>query len=251
MQTSEFFERFNVLYNNIMSNAAAGLDAYEVSEYLTKAQLEIVKSHFSKRGNKYLEGIDDSTKRQKDFEKLIKTAVLSSTTTTAKIDARGIPFIAPTDLLFTLNEKFQYTRMADNKQFFKVIVPLSYEEYDRLMSKPFGGPLRNQAWRLINSNGTNVCYEIIANIRTSEIRQPVYYIRYVKKPNPIIVADLSSLGESLTIDGKSTVTECELDESLHEEILQRAVELAKASYATDQSGQAQLQNQINVGQRSE
>ena len=118
------------------------------------------------------------------------------------------------------------------------------------MSKPFGGPLRNQAWRLINNSGTKLYYEVITNISTSNIN-PIYYIRYVKKPNPIIVDDLSSLGESLTIDGKSTVTECELDESLHEEILQRAVELAKASYATDQSGQAQLQNQINVGQRSE
>lgn len=250
MQTSEFFERFNVLYNNIMSNAAAGLDAYEVSEYLTKAQLEIVKSHFSKRGNKYLEGIDDSTKRQKDFEKLIRTASMySSSSSIPKIDNRGIPFEVPTDVLFVLNEKFQYSKSGN--VFYKVIVPLSYEEYDRLMSKPFGGPLRNQAWRLINNSGTKLYYEIIINIRTSEISQPIYYIRYVKKPNPIIVDDLSSLGDNLTIDGKSTVTECELDESLHEEILQRAVELAKASYATDQSGQAQLQNQINVGQRSE
>lgn len=249
MQTPEFFERFNVLYNNIMSNAAPGLDAYEVSEYLTKAQLEIVKSHFSKRGNKYLEGIDDSTKRQKDFEKLIRTVSRStSSSSIPKIDNRGIPFEIPTDILFVLNEKFQYS--ISGKVFYKVIVPLSYEEYDRLMSKPFGGPLRNQAWRLINNSGTKIYYEIITNISTSNIN-PIYYIRYVKKPNPIIVADLSSLGDNLTIDGKSAVTECELDESLHEEILQRAVELAKASYATDQSGQAQLQNQINVGQRSE
>lgn len=251
MGPTEFFERFNVLYNNIMSNAAPGLDAYEVSEYLTKAQLEIVKSHFSKRGNKYLEGIDDSTKRQKDFEKLIKIAIISIAASQQPYDSRGIVFTAPNDVLFVLNEKFHLV-LKDNTIFDKTVVPLSYDEYDRLMSKPFGGPLRKQAWRLTSQGSNGTYYEIIFNEKRSDVAQTTNYkIRYVKRPQPIIVDDLSSLGDNLTIDGKSTVTECELDESLHEEILQRAVELAKASYATDQSGQAQLQNQINVGQRSE
>jgi hypothetical protein len=43
----------------------------------------------------------------------------------------------------------------------------------------------------------------------------------------------------------------ELDPAIHQEIVQRAVELAKAAYSSDQSGQAQMQNQITIGQRSE
>ena len=42
MTTQEFSNEFDVLYNNIMSNAAPGLDEYEKSVFLTNAQDEIV-----------------------------------------------------------------------------------------------------------------------------------------------------------------------------------------------------------------
>ena len=79
-----------------------------------------------------------------------------------------------------------------------------------------------------------------------------YKLRYVRRPNPIIVANLSSsVGDNVTVGGLVGPSECELDPVIHEEILQRAVELAKAAYAADQNGQVQLQNQMTVGQRSE
>jgi hypothetical protein len=37
MTTSEFSNQFDVLYNNITSNQAPGLDEYEKSVFLTKA----------------------------------------------------------------------------------------------------------------------------------------------------------------------------------------------------------------------
>ena len=47
MTTQEFSNEFDVLYNNIMSNQAPGLDEYEKSVFLTKAQLEILKNYFN------------------------------------------------------------------------------------------------------------------------------------------------------------------------------------------------------------
>jgi len=41
-------------------------------------------------------------------------------------------------------------------------------------------------------------------------------------------------------DGYNDVSECELDPSIHEDILQRAVELAKAAYTGDVSTQVAL-----------
>lgn len=38
MNVTEFFDRFNVLYNNIDSNAAPGLNGYEISVCLTKVK---------------------------------------------------------------------------------------------------------------------------------------------------------------------------------------------------------------------
>lgn len=52
MTLQEFDNEFDVLYNNITSNQAPGLDAYEKSVFLTKAQDEILKAYFNPRTNK-------------------------------------------------------------------------------------------------------------------------------------------------------------------------------------------------------
>jgi hypothetical protein len=44
MTTKEFKREFDILYNNIMSDQAPSIDAYEKSVFLTKAQEEIVAS---------------------------------------------------------------------------------------------------------------------------------------------------------------------------------------------------------------
>ena len=61
---------FDALWNNIASNQAPGLNEYEKSLFLTKAQYEIVKNYFNPRGNKYQQGFDGSPKRQSDFSTL-------------------------------------------------------------------------------------------------------------------------------------------------------------------------------------
>ena len=70
MDNSEILNRFDVLYNNIMSNQAPGLDAYEKSVFWNKATLEVLKNHLNPKGNKYTEGYDYSAKRQLDFGSL-------------------------------------------------------------------------------------------------------------------------------------------------------------------------------------
>ena len=42
MTVEEFSREFDILYNNIMSNAAPGIDEYEKSVFLTKAQESVV-----------------------------------------------------------------------------------------------------------------------------------------------------------------------------------------------------------------
>lgn len=73
ISNNEIINRFDVLYNNTMSNQAPSLDAYEMSVFFNKAQLEILKNHLNSKGNKYGEGFDGSSKRQLDFSNLIVT----------------------------------------------------------------------------------------------------------------------------------------------------------------------------------
>ena len=252
MTPTEFSDRFEVLYNNIMSNAAPGLNEYEKSVFLTKAQSEIIKNYFNPGGNKYREGFDQSAKRQIDFSMLMKSVKLSATSGTSSYDVRATVYTYPSDVLVIVNEALILKDGNGKVIGVRQVMPIAYDEYARLMSKPFKEPLKNQAWRLITgvvNDASNA--EIIPNNNDRKINSRVYEVRYVKKPRPIIVADLDATVGDVTIDGEYKAQTSELDPSIHEEILQRAVELAKASYASDQSGQAQLQNQITVGQRSE
>lgn len=244
MTTQEFSNEFDVLYNNIMSNQAPGLDEYEKSIFLTKAQLEILKNYFNPKGNKYGQGFDENAKRQIDFSTLItvaKPSIYSPDREYIKFDERSKLYKMPQDILLMLNETGINT--VDGTKRLISIIPMNYEEYARLMSKPWKQPLKNQGWRLFQSTGgVDFISEVVIKYNSSLDN---YKIRYVKRPKPIILANLADEYSNVSIDGINTITECELDPILHPEILQRAVELAKSAYTGD------LKSSVELGQRSE
>lgn len=244
MTTQEFSNEFDVLYNNIMSNQAPGLDEYEKSVFLTKAQLEILKNYFNPKGNKYGQGFDENAKRQIDFSTLITVAEPSQYTPEGdyvKFDDRSQLYKMPQDILLILNETGINT--LDGVKRLISIIPMNYEEYARLMSKPWKQPLKNQGWRLLQSTGgVDFISEVVIKYNSSLTD---YKIRYVKRPKPIILANLADGYSNVSIEGINTITECELDPILHPEILQRAVELAKSAYTGD------LKSSVELGQRSE
>lgn len=167
-------------------------------------------------------------------------------TTYVKFDNRSILYDLPSDILFALNETGVLTE--DTKTRLITIVPISFEEYSRILSKPYKQPLKNQGWRLLNvgsttSGGTTTVNRVSEIIVKTGAALSDYVIRYVRRPKPIVLTTLTDTNVSL--EGVTSVTECELDSILHPEILQRAVELAKAAYGGD------LKSMVDLGQRSE
>lgn len=250
MTTQEFSDQFDVLYNNIMSNQAPGLDEYEKSVFLTKAQYEIIKNYFNPKSNKNQEGFDDSPKRQIDFSNLMVAAKPTVATPSGyiKFDSRSALYELPSDILFALNETALIAEGLKTRLI--TIVPISFEEYARILSKPYKQPLKNQGWRILNGGLSTSGEPPVTTLnRISEIIVKAgavlsdYTIRYVRRPKPIILATLTATNVSL--EGETDVTECELDCMLHPEILQRAVELAKNAYGGD------LKSTVDLGQRSE
>ena len=312
MTNQEFSDEFDVLYNNIMSNQAPGLDEYEKSVFLTKAQDEIVKAYFNPRLNKVQQGFDGNETRQIDFSMLIKTTLASEVTNVTRLYPTNNSkfFAVPNRTMMFINETLMVTRDSNPK--YLTVIPLEYTEYNRLMSKPFKRPIKNQAWRVItntvtNSTTTKTDYATIATIiATSKDKEyktifdaingktltfsgsgdsftltdisnvtftatekanlekyinynvnseqavveiipgptdiiTSYTVRYVARPRAIILSTL----DGVSIDGQQNTQTCELDPILHHEILQRAVELAKAAYTGD------LNSQIALGQSSE
>ena len=256
MNLSEMSVAFDVAYNNINSNQAMGLNEYEKSVFLTKAQDEIVKNYFNANssGNIVKEGFDDNQKRQIDFSMLMRSYQSGPTAITGgiKFDPRSNTYKLPSDIFLVINESLLLQSGGVTKGI-RQIIPLQYSEYTRLMSKPFKEPVRYQAWRLLTNadNGTGVAEIITTTEDKSQGYTEVYDLRYIKRPNPIILVDLTNtFGEDLYIHEQQAASPCELDPIIHEEIVQRAVELAVASY-TDVNTQNALQSHLAVGQRAE
>ena len=225
MTTQEFSNMLDTLLNSYNTKAMFGetaskadivLDEYEKSVLLTQAQDLIIKSYFDRTLNYQGQGFDDSTRRQIDFSTLIKVSTATKAEDSTPFDSRGKLYIMPERVLLILNEKVT----INGRDY--VVVPINYREYDRQMSKAFTQPLKKQCWRLFQNNSdTDFLAEIIP-YKGSEITK--YTIRYIERPTPIVLADLSADG--LDIDGVSTVTECTLNPILHMDILNKAVELA-------------------------
>lgn len=146
MTTTEFSNEFDVLYNNIMSNAAPGLNEYEKSVFLTKAQDELIKNYFNPKGNKYQEGFDDSPKRQYDFSNIIRTTNLSSVKLLEPLNPNSIGYLLPNDFFLSLNEVIN----SGSKSY--SVLPISQEEYFKQITKPYKYPSKNTAWRLISNS---------------------------------------------------------------------------------------------------
>lgn len=243
MTNQEFSDQFDVLYNNITSNQAPGLNEYDKSVFLTKAQDEIIKNHMS--GNNHLQqGFDVGFKRQVDFSNIMDvTEVKPYEGHFIHFDSRSTAYlIKDSDKIFIIvNEVIQADRDLQ-------VLPITYETYTKMMSRPFKYPNKNQAWKLHTSYDTynGKIVEILIPPDAAQHTQPSYMIRYIRRPRAIRLVNFAQeFGEGVTLDNDVTLQTCELDESLHYEILQRAVELAKIAWSGD------LSAELSSGQRSE
>ena len=261
MTNEEFSNEFDVLYNSITSNQAPGLDEYEKSVFLTKAQSEILREYFNSRVDGTNGGFDGSQKRQYDFSFLIKTTILEANLANEgeegyipKIDNRGYLFNFPEDYFLSINEVI---RDDESSNKFYSVVSISYSDYQRLMTKPYAYPPKRVAWRLfigtiqktLEDDTTKVTVpvaEIIGKF-VGNSNNWNYTLRYVKKPNPIILINLTD--DNLSIEGKKTETPCEFPSQLHQEILERAVTLAKIAYQAGSTATIAAQSNKNNQQQ--
>ena len=249
MDYNGFNEGFDIFYNNITSNQAPGLNIHEKSLFLTKAEYEIVRNHFeaASKGNTVGKGFDDSAIRQADFSSLMDTKLGNPVglSNIVKSHKNGKLFALPEGVFIIINETYR----VSNKDL--QVVTLRYDEYIRLMSKPFKRPVSGQAWRIIGSGDKdNKIVELVAAPEYDSLTGD-YIVRFIRKPKPIIIGDLDGLDiDGYTFGtGENQIEGCELDSSIHDQILQRAVELAKVAWTA--TGQDNAQMVLQAGQRSE
>ena len=240
----EWSQGFDLLWNNIFSDKAPGLEKYEKSMFLTLGQEELVKDAFSPKTNPLGEGFDDSVRRQADFLSLISSTTLvnvASSAVTSAFNNRTTTryYMYPSEAFLVLNEEVA----VEGK--YMTVIPLSYEEYARLMMRPYKYPPKGQVWRLITNTDMTAgseplsyqVIELIGNFHNDDVID--YRMRFVHRPHPIILESLADTG--LSIEGETAEATCTLPEHLHDEILARAVNLAKIAWVDAAAPQGQRQ----------
>lgn len=218
MSTEEFEREFDILYNNIMSNAAPSIDAYEKSVFLTKAQEEIVTAIYDgsfEHTEKLTESID---------------VLVTQMTYDSFFDAEPVPDwkkispdsrmfkLSPPAMFITYEELTSHEKDKCGNETKVLVKPVKHDEYYRIIRNPFRRPRKREALRL----NTEDMVEIV-----STYQNYTYKVRYLRRPQPIILYDKQP---GLTIEGRDSRTECELPPMVHRLILDRAVQLAAAVY---------------------
>lgn len=259
MTIQEFSDQFDILYSAV-TDGNSTIDEYQKSTYLTKAQYQILREYFElPSGPNSTTGFDGSAKRQIDFSALLRTKKV----TPKKVDLDKSPYPTlnlylvslvkadklledPYDsqIMFPVQEMATVTTNSNSNAKLLQVIPITHQELRTILSKPYGQPLKRQAWRLftvqervseykdINTDDdteSDVFYQDLYVIAHHGETLDSYTITYVKRPQPIVLLDLSDT--ALTIEGQNTPHGCELDPILHNEILERAVTLAKTASA--------------------
>lgn len=227
MTSEEFNREFDVLYNNVASNMAPELNGYEKSVFLTEAQNQFVLRCFNHNIDSTDGGYDGSQKRQYDLSSITKVSIANPVIFSQNermnfVSSDAIIFKCPDDCFLIVNES-----VFDDTLNSYVVKPINYQEYERLMGKPYKYPFKREAWRLTTNAFDDEYIEIIGRFKGEHI---TYKCRYVPILPPIIIEDLSTLMSGLTINGYSEVTECILPEECHRTILELAVMRAKQAW---------------------
>lgn len=227
MTAPEMEYEFKVVYESIASGNAPGYTSREISVLLTQAQRDIVLE-LAQKG-------PDMT----DYERTILGGQLYGGGGTGGLFKRFNSVIAedtgttyqygyittmPADFFYPFIETIE-TDTTHNIP----VKPVSHDAVASNLSNPFAKPYSGLFWRVFENN-----YLVFIGDGATT---PTYVKGiYIKKPTPIITAILTTG----TIDGLIAVTDCQLPEMVHRDIVYKA---AKKAYAAvkDQAGY-QLQN---------
>ena len=224
MTIEEFSNEFDVLLNSYAANNPFGtgqgptqLDEYEKSILLTEAQEGIVKDLYN--GRLTGEGFESTEEQRRSLDNLVKTIEPTALDNTTKgLSSNSRFFQLPSDVWFITYESVLLSddSLGCKNNINADVIPVRQDEYHSIKNNPFRGPSDKRVLRI--DTGSSVI-ELISKYNIQS-----YFIKYLSKPKPIILEDITN--DNLSINGETQKMDCELNSILHRTILERAVALA-------------------------
>lgn len=224
MTLEEFSNEFDTLINGYRETLDFGndrsieFDEYEKSVFLTKAQEELVMSLY--RGTSVNPAFEVTEENRRMLASLEEATTITEFSKGKGISENSV-FAEVDNIMYITYESavLKDDRLGCKNGTSVAVIPTTQDTYYRTSRNPFRRPSDKRVLRLDYGNDTNTSVvELI-----SEYNIDSYYIRYIKKPTPIILVDL---GDNLTINGESASTPCKLNSILHRTILAAAVDAA-------------------------
>ena len=220
MNREDFSHGFDLLLNSFGGSPDIRLDEYEKSVFLTDAQEFYVLGLYN--GNdRDREGFEHTEEMRRYLSTLIREANLSpieNSTGILGMESKSKFFTLPDNLWFITYENVKISDGKCEEMMTQEVYPVRQDEYHKIRKNPFRGANERRALRLDLSGGV---VEIISKNQVAS-----YYVRYLRKLKPIVLEDFTG---DISVNGVSVATECELPESLHERILELAVQMALRS----------------------
>lgn len=208
MTLNELSIQFDILYNNISSGQAPGLTEYEKSVFLTQAQEAVILDLYKGTAGDSFESTEEVTRYLSSLVKHKEVSVITNTNNTFTSFKSYIADITDTTnpVWFITYQSGQIKKNNTNRDV--LIVPIKQDDLYKVMQNPFKRPNDNKVL-CISEDNKIVLY--------SKYDITKYYIKYLKRPSDI---DLESSND------------LEVPESLHTQILLRAVQIAKTVWAS-------------------
>ena len=198
MTLEELSNEFDVIINSYDNSQSLVFNEYEKSIYLTKAQEYIIKDLY-----RNYEGTEE-------LNSYLKTLIKDKTYTIE--DSTNIELDYPDNFLYILKEyaNINTTCKSNNRV---DVLPITQDEYNEVVENQFRGS-KSKVLRLEENK-----IKLITDLPIIS-----YTMTYLSNPSPIILVDLPN---GLTINNESEKsTTIETSESIHREILDKAVQLA-------------------------
>ena len=252
MTTTEMSRRFDIFYNNIASNQAPGLNSYEKSVILTKAQDDLVKERYSPF-NDTKKGFESSENRRVELKELIKPYSSSEVYVKEDIEIDDTLSKATTASVKSGTTTSTGVDCITGKKV--KVIPTTHDEYSTAKNNPFRKPNKRKVWRMdIQSETTtdsrtdiDVVAPLVEIISIYSFTK--YKMRYLQKPSPIVLETFANNSEydglNISVEGVIVNTPCKLSEEIQGNIIDRAVELAILGYKENT-----LQANVGINKRN-
>jgi hypothetical protein len=227
MTVEEFSNEFDVLLNSAgyskplgLAQSPVELDNYEKSILLTEAQEAIVKELYN--GGTTGEGFEVTEELRRSLDVLVTTYLpnkyAGTNLPTAITSNYSYFYELPIDILYITYEQvtLKDDSLGCHNNTKANVLPVRQDEINVVLNNPFRGPSYRRVLRV--DTGDSII-ELISKFKIGG-----YMIKYLRRPKPIILENLTN--EQLSIDLEREEATCELPNILHRPILERAVALA-------------------------